>query len=395
MKILVLGAYESNNLGDAVICECVSQIIQEHFSDTEITIQDLLSRNRRKAPGKTDFKLIKKREYINHVCRLLSQYTPVDLVYQLQQRRLAAERAYLEEVCASDYDLVVFAGGQMFMDSYALFLHYCVMAFQKKGTPVLFHACGSGPSYSPQIRRLLAETLSASNVCSISCRDNTAAVRELLKGSKKTVLDTYDAALSSARIYAQQKNAASDTIGLGIMYANSLHTKKVSAFWRSVIRQLDRQEIKWKIFTNGAASDDAYARRILSSMPEYRNREDAYLVPRDTEPEGLVRTISQFSALLSFRLHSHILAVSLDIPSVAVVWDKKLPAFFRKIGYPERCFQISDSAEEIVEELRHTMLSGYDRSVIEKQIQVSDSQLIAAIQDILSKQKENLHEQSS
>lgn len=382
MNILILGAYESNNLGDAVICECVSHMMQKYFPHSHITIQDLLPRDRSKPPKPADFKSIKKRAYKNRIRYIFSKYTPFDLVYDQQQDRLQWQAMYLEELYLPDYDFVIFAGGQMFMDTYALFLHDCVLHFQKKGTPVFFHACGTGPSYSPKIRQLLAETLSAPNVHSISCRDDVAAVQKLLKNTDKTVLDTYDSALSSAKVYKCHKDPSSDTIGLGIMYSSSLNEKKVLAFWQSIIRQLDTQQKKWKLFTNGAVSDDAFARKLLDSMPEYKGQEDTYLISRDREPEGLVHTISRFSGLISFRLHSHIIAASLDIPSVAIVWDQKLPLFFQKIGHPERCFRIIDPTEQVLQELQQAMLSGYDRTLLEDQIYLSEQQLIKAINEL-------------
>lgn len=385
MKILILGAYESNNLGDAVICECVAHIIQEHFPTAHITIRDLLSRDRSKAPAPVDFKVMKKKQYKDQIRRILSSHTPMDLIYRQQQDRLNWFIPYLADLCAPMYDLVVFAGGQMFMDTYALFLHYCVQQFEKKQVPVLFHACGTGPSYSPKIRKILADTLSAQNVTYISCRDDVSSVCRLLKDKEKNIQDTYDSALSAAKTYAKAKDSSSAVFGLGIMYPNSLSPKKVLAFWKKMIQYLDDQGIRWKLFTNGAASDDAFARDLLASMPNYKGLESEYLIPRDTRPEGLVHTISQFSALISFRLHSHIIAASLDIPTVAIVWDHKLPLFFEKLQHPERCFKLSDSPEQVVQGLEQAIASGYDRSLIEDQIRISDLQLINAIEDITKK----------
>lgn len=379
MKILVLGAYESNNLGDAVICECVAHIIKEHFPDASIFIRDLLSRVREKNTRPADLAVMKKNQFKSRIGHMISKYTFFDLVYRQQQNRLNSFLPYLEDLCTPDYDLVVFAGGQMFMDTYALFLNYCVQRFKGKQTPVLFHACGTGPFYSSRIRKILADTLASENVSYISCRDDVASVCRLLKEKQKTILDTYDSALSSAGVYGLKKDPDSSTVGLGIMYPNTLNTEKVLTFWQNMIRRLDEKSIKWKLFTNGAAGDDAFARKLLSSMPKYKGQESIYLAPRDTEPQELVHTISQFSGLISFRLHSHILAASLDIPSVAIVWDHKLPLFFEKIQHPERCFHIGDPAEQIIAGLEQSMTSGYDRTLLAEQIAISDLQLADAI----------------
>lgn len=385
MNILILGAYESNNLGDAVICQSVAHMIQKHLPDATLTIRDLLQRDRKKEPGPANFKTMKQMKMKNHICSLISKYTPVDLVYVRQQRRLELHREYLDQLLATSYDLAVFAGGQMFMDTYALFLCYCVRGLEKKGTPVIFHACGTGPFHSPSIGKQLGQALAAPNVHSISCRDDVATVRKLLKGSAKTVFETFDPALDTAEVYGMVKDRESCTIGLGVMYSEAFEEEQILTFWQSVIRLLNQKQIKWKLFTNGAVIDQALAEKLLSSIPEYKGKIDRYLVPRDREPEGLVRTIAQFSGLISFRLHSHILGASLDIPSIALVWDEKLPFFFRKIGHPERCFKISDPVENILQELERAMIAGYDRLLLEKQIQTAEKTLMEAVIECVEK----------
>ena len=48
---------------------------------------------------------------------------------------------------------------------------------------------------------------------------------------------------------------------------------------------------------------------------------------RAVEPRELVAQISGFRAIVAHRLHASIIAYSLGIPSVGLVWDKKVRAF--------------------------------------------------------------------
>lgn len=385
MKILVLGAYESNNLGDAVICECVAKMLKHHFPDAQIMIRDLLSRDRSKEPSPVNFKVMKQRRIKDFIRRFSSCLNIMDLVYQQESNRKHWFHAYLEELCNIPCDLVVFAGGQMFMDSYTLFLSHCVSHFEKKGIPVIFNACGVGPSYSRKIKNQLKETLSLDCVKYISCRDDADKVRQLLSPISKSVTDTFDPALGTSTLYNCCKKEDSDIVGLGIMYPNNIYSNKTLRFWKNIIQKLDSQNIKWKLFTNGAASDYAFAKKLLSSMPDYAGKEDTYLCPRNNKPEDLVLTISKFNSIISFRLHSHIIAASMDIPSIAIVWDKKIPFFFEKIGCPNRYFTVKDSADSIFNAWMQAKKDGYNRSIIDTQALCTERLLVDVIRDIISK----------
>lgn len=384
MKILVLGAYESNNLGDAVICECVAKILEQYFPDAQIMIRDLLSRDRSKEPSPVNFKAMKQRRIKTFIRRCSSRLNIMDLVYQEESNRKNWFQPYLEQLCSIPCDLVVFAGGQMFMDSYALFLDHCVSHFQNQQIPVIFHACGVGPSYSRKIKNQLKHSLTQNCVKYISCRDDADKVRQLLSGSSVSVIDTFDPALLTSQLYNCSKNPKSATVGLGIMYPNGIGSKKVLNFWHKLIKKLDKQNIPWKLFTNGAASDYAFAKEILSSMPEYAGREERYLCPRNNRPEDLVFTISEFNSIISFRLHSHIIAASLNIPSIAIVWDKKIPFFFQKIGCSNRHFTVNHDIGSIVKELLRAQQEGYDRSIIDAQTQYMQNELIGAVRSAIT-----------
>lgn len=96
----------------------------------------------------------------------------------------------------------------------------------------------------------------------------------------------------------------------------------------------------------------------------------------------LVKTISRFQSIISFRLHSHIIAASLGIPSVAVVWDDKVRGFFGKIGHPERCCTLLDGPEKILNKLEKARQQGVDCKLIAEQSRSSAKWLKKAIKEI-------------
>lgn len=372
MKILVLGAYDSGNLGDPIICECVASWLHGHFPRAEVVIRDVLVR---KDAGEPDLKRIRRSWQRN---RLLSIIAP-NAAYGQYSRWVDRDQAYFEEIGSHPWDAVVFAGGQMFMDRYALFLEAHVRHFQERNIPVFFNACGTGPAYSPKIARQLKQTLESPCVRYISCRDDAA----LINRRYAPCMETFDPALTVAAAYGVGRAENADTIGLGVIFNVAVPEKKQTRFWQKLVRELERRGEKWQFFTNGDPADMTYAREILASMPEFRGREDALLHPRDTKPEDLVRTIAGYRSILSFRLHSHILAASLDVPSVAMVWDGKLPFFFGKIGHPERCFRVDSDPLAVLEGLARAEREGLDRALLESQASFAEEQLVRAMTEAL------------
>ena len=97
-----------------------------------------------------------------------------------------------------------------------------------------------------------------------------------------------------------------------------------------------------------------------------------------------MRLIASFGSLISYRLHSHIIACSLDIPTVAVQWDRKLPFFFEKIGCPERCLTAKATPKQVLAALEKAQADGYDRAAISSQQADACAKLFEAVDPYLT-----------
>lgn len=376
MKILVLGAYDSSNLGDPIICDCVASWLRSHFSCAQVVIKDVLLRRENSV---ADLQKTRRYWWRNRLRRVITRILHVDVVYGQYSRWVAKDKDYMDMLCAGGYDAVVFAGGQMFMDRYALFLAAYIQRFQELNIPVFFNACGTGPAYSPKIARRLKQTLESPNVQYVSSRDDAVLVSEKYASCR----ETYDPALIAAAVYGVSRAENADTIGLGVIFNQEISEKKQTKFWRKLVQELDRRGEKWQFFTNGDPLDMAYAQSLLATMPGCRGREEKLLHSRDIEPKALVRTIAGYRSIISFRLHSHILAASLDVPSVGIVWDKKLPFFFEKMGHLERCFQVGSDPLEVLEALAWAEREGHNRELLTNQAQFAMEQLIQAVTNVV------------
>lgn len=383
MKILVLGLYFDNNLGDAVICDCVAARLHSFFPDAQIDIRDYVSRSSFSAFEETSMQKLHSRRKRMLLRQTATQYTPLDkqLVHEEWKLNCWGDLSYIDQVCQTDYDAVVFAGGQVFMDYLALFAEAFVQRFARKGTPMFFNACGTGPAFSRKIRARLSAALMDPNVKLVSSRDDVALINRLYLNSGKTAVATYDPALWCAEVYGVKKDPEASAVGLGMMYTNSVSPKSAARFWVRLIREMEKRDVLWKMFVNGSGDDISFARYVHSLIPELGRSFEECFVPAPQRPEELVTMISGFQSIISFRLHSHIIAASLDIPSVAMVWDQKLNFFFEKIGHEERCCTVWESPNVVLEKLARAEREGYDRKLLQEQKQYADSLLYQAICD--------------
>lgn len=381
MRILVLGAWCSCNLGDAVICQCVADRLQKRWPQAEVVIRDMVDRDRLKPRKIPTIDALERRWFYENARRWASSLG-IDRVLLSEETRVSKQADNIDRICRENWDAVVFAGGQLFMDGYALFLERFVMAFAEKRVPVFFNACGTGPANSRQIGKRLKAVLNTENVRYVSCRDDCGAVdkKYLTPGA---AVPTFDPALWSAEVFGIRKQD-SQVVGLGVMYPWGVVPAVALRFWRRLVRELENRNIPWKMFTNGDRADIAFAQEILKAFPDCDP--DTHIIPADIRPEELVGTISGFKSMISFRLHSHIIAASLGIPSVAVVWDKKLPLFFEKLGHKERCLPVTAGASRVLETLAKAEGEGVPAELIRRQAEQSMELLLGAMENALGEE---------
>lgn len=385
MKILVLGAYNSPNLGDPVICDCVADTLRRHYPEAEICCRDLLDRQPPQPGQDTPLRAGQKTHLRRKLRFWVTKHTSFDASLRRELRRVQYHGAYLNDLCGQSWDLAVVAGGQLFMDSYALFVEAVIRRLTNQGVPVICNAVGIGPSCSESVCARLGAALKHPLVTHISCRDD-AALAETRYHPGKPIHSTTDPALYADRTYGVRRDPESQTVGLGVLFPGFTPARETLRFWQDVIRALEARQIPWQMFTNGDPLDLSYVRAILASMPELQGGEEAVIRPCDTKPGDLVRTLAGYGSIIAARLHSNIIAVSLNIPAVGVVWDQKLPAFYAKLGCAERCCGVETSAEAVVDNLLNAQRQGYDRSRVENQRQAAETMLLHAVEAALNRE---------
>lgn len=300
VKVLLAGLMMSTNLGDGVISDCVQYLIQDIAKKNGIKKLRITTRDIRKEKSKA---------------------------------QLAAVR---------NSDLVVFPGGGMIkyqVENLPVAMERIISRAEHYGIPVAFNAVGvEGFDLSDDGCRLLCDMLSSSCVKNITSRDYADFLNENYFSGEKRAYRVSDPAVWVSEAYGVQKAPDSQIVGLGVAraglfedYGTQFSKEELLDLWSGIIDRLEKQGIRWKLFTNGFAKDEEFLRELVSYIGRETQLQELS-VPKPETPEELVQNISKFKGIIACRMHANIIAYSMKIPCVGLVWNDKLKFFGKSIG---------------------------------------------------------------
>lgn len=371
MNILIIGEWYSSNLGDGIICENVKKLIEEKYEEKDLVIDkaDISCRNGflnetitlKEKNTKLSFKkILYKNEY---------------LTYKLQDLK---RKRKIKKVCKKKYDIAIFAGGHLIMPYFIFQICDYIKYLSKDNTKIIINACGVGKVRSKILKQKIKCALKNPDIVAISSRDDIKKLKKeyISEEYSGMVRKTYDPAIYTDETYKISKKEDSQVIGLGIMKLLDVSDEEVIKFWKEVIKQLESQGQKWQFFCNGSLEDYRLACRCLKEIANDKYDERGYIASKPNRPGELVEIISNYKALISFRLHSHIVAYSLGIPTVAIVWNDKVRVFFEDLNLQDRCFNIEEKAEKIVRKLMEIKDVDYNQQLKKNQKKIIIENLI-------------------
>lgn len=332
MKVLLIGEYFSPNLGDPVLCQTVEQTILQHYPNAVITAFDLSGRQSPTGIKTTTeypnrYKLLL---HANYSIPQLYQFTSIGKSIQYDTDRFVKAMNLLDIALDTEsFDIAIFAGGSIFMDYFAGVIHGIILRLNKKKIPVIFHACGMSKiaNYSKDV---FLSSLKRKVVKSISLRDSKCQFVDLF-AIRKPVIDTYDTALACSDFFTPSHTIDAE-IGVGV-----IGIMKYYECQKELIQSFLHSNYDWKLFTNGSASDRLMAEKILDDLKLSETEKNKYIVTNPQSADDLVKIITSFNKIISYRLHSQIVAASFGIPSFGFVWNDKVREFHKKIG--DICYQ--------------------------------------------------------
>jgi Uncharacterized conserved protein len=238
---------------------------------------------------------------------------------------------------------VVFPGGGMnsivfnnrLLDIYSLIE-------QQGDTEVYFNAVGINRiSPKPQNEKLLEKLFQKPQTAQVTTRGDFGQMMLYLKKRMKypprLVLDP---AVWAGEVYGIQRKPKVRKIGIGVIRpeifeanGNQFSPEDVKGMYKRIILELQKRGYEWELFTNGMAQDELFGMEILNDMGLDKKRYKKRCVKSGRQ---LVKRIAGYRGVIASRLHANILATSLRVPSIGLVWNDKMNLFADAIDARER-----------------------------------------------------------
>ena len=249
------------------------------------------------------------------------------------------------DTCQIEYaDAVVFSGGGLvkFMaETFYELLWEFISKAQECNVPVFLNAVGvEGYDDKDERCQLLKKALNLPCVKGITVRDDLETLLEkYIENDEILIKEVFDPAVWCDETYGEiSADKNSEIIGLGLAREGiftdhgieRIDKEYLLEFWKETALKLEEQGYKWCVFTNGLDKDETFAKEFVS----YIGYGEILIQP--AKPHQLVENICKFKGVIATRMHSNIIAYSMGIPSVGLVWNEKLALWGKKIGFPER-----------------------------------------------------------
>ena len=349
-NILLIGEYYSANLGDPLLCRVVQKTIVDAFPETNIVPFDISGKIGWDTSYTTKHCVslqlwFNRLEY--RLPTILNSFTLFRVINMDSHR-------YFSSICLLDsllshhsFDCAVFAGGSIFMDYFSGVIWGILKRLDDKKIPTVFHACGMS-HFTDDTQAILSKALLRKNIKSISLRDSFTKFNELFQLSiNQEITETYDTALVSSKYFTVNSGNKID-IGIGIIGIDKYYELQ-----REIVSSVMRSGKSWHLFTNGSLQDFDIALKILAELGINKREFHSYIYDSPKNVDELICNINSFNRIISFRMHSQIIATSYGIPSFGFIWDSKVKEFYEKIGFPMNC-QLPEEIfrlEEVIDRL--------------------------------------------
>lgn len=339
MNILLIGERYSANLGDGVIYDTVAEMCKEIYGENlNISCLDISGNTNFKTSSLVEIKKEKIKFLLSKIRKVASRL-----------KRESGVKKRLSELDLKNIDGAIFVGGQLFAEYFSKQIYMITKTLFKYHIPVIFNCCGVGKNDKKRNIEYLKEALSLDNVKAISLRDNYDTFIEKYKINKKVEV-VMDPVIEIAN-YFSINSSPEKIVGLGVMHPKLYAKNNINypeeyyyKLFQVIIERLEQEQIKWEFFCNGNVNDYEFAKKICHNL----KIEDDKIAKRPVTPKELIENIGKYNFILSFRLHSHIIATSFEIPTIGFCWDKKLNHFGKSIKRSDYFIEIDDNILENV-----------------------------------------------
>lgn len=337
MKILIIGMVNSSNLGDQVIYECLRRLFEKNHHD--INACDFNGNGKERQVSEVNEseslkKIIKiwleKNRYLSGFIKNVSWHFEKRKFYNALTQKIRMA------------DSIVIGGGQLITDinfglprRFSEIHRACIV--NKKPYSTIF--CGAGETFSKKGSEIYKKLFEGADHIVLRGLASSLSVRKMAVDNKYICTCPDPVFICKELIKARSVNKI-NTLGICYQDINSLslhsdHLRKIGVKGvENIISEIIDQHLargyKVEIFTNGEIADFISANNFYKS--KYVDEVNVAIVDRPTDPMSLINLISSYSRVISFRMHAAIIAYSYGVPTLNLVWDKKIQEVWDRFG---------------------------------------------------------------
>lgn len=327
MNILLIGEEYSDNLGDGVIFQAVKETLQKkkhNIVDLDIS-------------GRVNFSQVKTANRTDLYCKVKNRIRKVVSLRTIGEfKRIMRLRKRLNELQEKKIDLIVFAGGQLFLGYFIKPIQLISRYAKKKNIKIIYNSIGFGEMTDAQ-KRVLKKLLEDDSVIRVSVRDNYEMARVIVPANK--IDYCLDPVLS-----LRGEGGSSRLIGIGIMnpatFDSDYEVTLYADLLKIAIQSITDNGYEYELFTNGSKDDEYFVRQLVKIVGIH----SAPIHKSPTTPIELIKLLDRYKTIISFRMHSHIIMTSRNKRTIGFIWDKKIEDFSKIINNEKMFIRINRSS---------------------------------------------------
>ena len=219
----------------------------------------------------------------------------------------------------------------------------------QNGIPVILSSMGfNNMDANADNEHLIRELFQKKCIKALSVRENLPLFRQYADGGDFEICQVCDPAVWTKYVYASRLPFPSSTqsekiVGINVVRGGLFKDNDIQwnlgdelHYLDGIRQELDRHGVRYLFYTNGSFLDD---NTLHYFADQYGIPDESLVFPMTTSE--WVGTVAQFDRVASIRMHSSIVSYALGIPSVNLIWNKKIPFFYEYIGYPERAVDVT------------------------------------------------------
>lgn len=341
-NILLIGVLQTGNLGD----DLIFQIVENTCIKATHTNPCVLNIGSKKNLSDDE---VAKRNRIIDTLRKGFKSTPIYQTILLSKRKQELQNM-LDEVNFTSISMIVFPGGQLFYNYFVPLIEIIVERAEKENVEVVFNACGIG-LLNALNRNKLIKILKSDCVKHVTVRENANYLIGVLSGASglPDIKQVYDPALDICRL-PNVRHTRQNVVGFAPISPIMLKKRNIHLSYseyidsiKLIIEVIEKEGLTCELFSTGDRGDYAF---IRSLKHEGINNS---VIQRPKTTGEIIQLIRDYRSIVSFRLHSHIIAAANGVSSFGLIWDDKVKDFLENIDRGEDSFSIATFSKKRLE----------------------------------------------